>query len=894
MNRHVGAIANRLSLRPPQRRSLEILDRVTELLSPKANVDKVAALEALRQEFPTVTDFEREFPSLCFALATGVGKTRLMGAFIAYLHLAHGINNFFVLAPNLTIYKKLIADFTPNTAKYVFKGVAEFAIQPPELVTGDTYKDRAPLLSQLVTCRINVFNISKINSEVRGGKTPNIKKMSEYLGESYFEHLAGLNDLVVLMDESHRYRASAGVRAINELQPVLGLELTATPFVETAKGTEPFKNVIYDYPLGKALADGFVKEPAVVTRKNFKPVGMTPEAIERLKLEDGVRLHESVKVELETYARTTGEKIVKPFMLIIARDTTHAAQLVKLIVTELFDGRYAEKVIQVDSSKTGAEEDEMVARLLQVESTEEPTEIVVHVNMLKEGWDVTNLYTIVPLRAANARILIEQSIGRGLRLPYGKRTGVTAVDRLNIVAHDKFQEIVDEANKPDSAIRLTQVILEDPVAAEKTVTVVSQPMLAKMLGILPTGALVPPPPQPGERAKPVFTTPADQETAKAALAMMQKLASKVGTVPSLEKLLTPEVQSQVIAAVKASHKPIQATLAGVIAEPDFAAIVKKTAELMIDKSMNIPRIRVQPKDQVKTGFRPFTLDLSGMSFSPPDDELWVQHLRTGETETIGFGLQARPPARLADYIVIGLMDCPDINYDEHSDMLYDLAEQVIKHLGDYLEQADIAKVLRMHQKQIAQFVHAQMLNHFWEDLVEYEVEVTAGYMELKDSAFTASAGQAEMDFKHAPADKGKIASYVFTGFARCLFETQKFQSDTERMMAVILDREAQKWFKPAKRQFNIYYRFNHDSHDYVPDFAVETATHMYMLETKAKKDLTDPEVLAKKDAAAQWCAHASKFAAGHGGKPWVYALIPHDSVVLNMTLAGLVQQFRVK
>ncbi len=82
-----------------------------------------------------------------------------------------------------------------------------------------------------------------------------------------------------------------------------------------------------------------------------------------------------------------------------------------------FDGRYKAKVIQVDSSKTGAEEDEMIERLLKVEHTDEPTEIVIHVNMLKEGWDVTNLYTIVPLRAANARILIEQSIGRGLRCP---------------------------------------------------------------------------------------------------------------------------------------------------------------------------------------------------------------------------------------------------------------------------------------------------------------------------------------------------------------------------------------------------------------------------------------------------------------------------------------------
>ena len=143
----------------------------------------------------------------------------------------------------------------------------------------------------------------------------------------------------------------------------------------------------------------------------------------------------------------------------------------------------------------------------------------------------------------------------------------------------------------------------------------------------------------------------------------------------------------------------------------------------------------------------------------------------------------------------------------------------------------------------------------------------------------------------APSDKSKIATYVFTGFSRCLFETQKFQSDTERMMAVILDREAQKWFKPAKGQFSTWYRFAQDSHDYVPDFAVETATHMYMLETKAAKDMNSPEVLAKREAALQWCRNASTFTAKHGGKPWQYALIPHDNVASNMTLAGLVAQY---
>ena len=201
------------------------------------------------------------------------------------------------------------------------------------------------------------------------------------------------------MDASPLYRASAGVRAINELKPVLGLELTATPFTESARGPVHFKNVVYRYSLAQAMDDGFVKEPAVVTRKDFSPNGIPPAEIELIKLEDGIRLHENVKVELDTYARESGRPLVKPFVLVIARDTTHAAELDALIKSDaFFDGRFKDRVIQVDSSKTGAEEEAMVERLLRVEKADEPTEIVIHVNMLKEGWDVTNLYTIVPLQ----------------------------------------------------------------------------------------------------------------------------------------------------------------------------------------------------------------------------------------------------------------------------------------------------------------------------------------------------------------------------------------------------------------------------------------------------------------------------------------------------------------
>ena len=889
MNRHVNAIAGRLSLRHPQRHSLEILDRVTEIAPPKKGADVAASLAAIKSEFPNVTDFEREFPSLCFALATGVGKTRLMGAFISYLHLAHGINHFFVLAPNLTIYNKLITDFTPNTSKYVFAGIAEFATEPPTIITGDNYESgvaarHTPLPGFGQEVHINIFNISKINSEVRGGKAPRIKRLSEYIGQSYFEYLAGLDDLVLLMDESHRYRASAGVRAINELKPVLGLELTATPFVESPKGPVWFKNVIYDYRLAQAMADGFVKEPAVVTQKNFNPSQFNAAQLEQIKLEDGIRLHENTKVELETYARQAGQRIVKPFMLIIARDTTHAGQLMQQFQS-LFEGRYKDKVIQVDSSRTGAEEDEMVQRLLAVESPDEPTEIVIHVNMLKEGWDVTNLYTIVPLRAANARTLIEQSIGRGLRLPYGKRTGVSTVDRLNIVAHDRFQEIIDEANKPDSMIRLTQVILDPATDLQKMRTVVAQSKIEEQLhGASLTGPAGGPP-----QATPIFSGEVERGIAQAAYKVIQKYEN----LPSSNDLLKPEIQAQIVEEVKQAVTPSQQALPGMAAVPSIAEVVAKTAQLVVRQSIDIPRILVVPRGEMTTGFHAFTLDCSNIHYQPVERDLLIQHLRTHEQETLTYGGRMQPEQRLEDYLVRGLVDFDDISYDEHSDLLYDLAGQLVRHLRSYLSEEDARNVLIYHQKQLAAFVHAQMQEHHWEKATGYDVVVSKGFTDLKPSAYTARNGEPVQDFRQTVEDRSRISQMLFGGFQRGLYSVQKFDSDTERRLAIILDRDSQKWFRPASGQFQISYKQGVSQHDYQPDFVAETSDCIYMLEPKAKNEMASPDVLAKKEAAVTWCTRATTHALSNGGKPWKYVLLPHDMVDQNMTLSGLASQFAV-
>ena len=895
MNSDVNSIANRLSLRLPQRESLEILARVAESLaldrvvSGSLQPDLSNALKTIQSEFKTVTDFERDFPSLCFALATGVGKTRLMGAFITYLFRQRLSRHFFVLAPNLTIYNKLITDFTPNTSKYVFEGIAEFATNPPELITGDNYESgRGVRSEEAIQARmfdtspihINIFNISKINSEVRGDKAPRIKRLSEYIGQSYFDYLAGLHDLVLLMDESHRYRASAGVKAINELKPIIGLELTATPQVEAGGKTELFKNVIYSYPLSAAMKDGFVKEPAVATRENFDANNYDEAGLEKLKLEDGVRVHENSKVELEVFARDNGKPIVKPFMLIVAKDTTHANDLHKTIEDEVFfGGRYKGKVITVHSNLKGEEKDETVQQLLSVESRDNPTEIVIHVNMLKEGWDVTNLYTIVPLRAANSKTLVEQSIGRGLRLPYGKRVGVVAVDRLTIVSHDHFQEIIDEANKPDSIIRAGVVIGRDIPDRDLKVIEVAPLIVSKVAGDAS---------QPEQ--KPLFNTEREKEVAKATLEVIKQFER----LPSSNGLKSSDTLKKLVERVQLSVAPVQGELAGVTEQVNVAEVVAKTVDLYIESTIDIPKIVVLPKGTVTAGYREFNLDLKGVHLQPVAKDILIAHLNDHAQYRLISGDGIIPEERLEDYLVRGLVDFDDVNYDEHADLLYKLAGEMVKHLQSYLpNEDDVSNVLQYNQAPLVNLIHSQMQDHYEEKAGEYEAHVTKGFTTLRPGSYSIPVGEQPRDVRVPVEEKLLIRGMLFGGFKKCLYPAQRFQSDTERRFAVLLENDADvvKWFKPGKEAFQIYLK---GDAQYEPDFVVETKTAKLICEVKATKDMETQDVENKANAAVKWCEHATIHEKQVAGKPWAYLLIPHDAVNEAKTIQGLAATFTRK
>lgn len=894
MDKNSQYIKQRLSLREPLKESLDIVARLSKDLELKKEVDLEAELQKVQSLYPTCADFEREFPSLCFSIATGVGKTRLMGAFITYLYLEKGIRNFFILAPNLTIYEKLIKDFgEPGYEKYVFKGVAEFVHNQPLIITGDNYAQTGQLFSD-EEIRINIFNISKFNRDAtkatRGkekGMTPRIKRLSEFLGQSYWDYLSNLDDLVVLMDEAHRYHADASSKAINELKPVLGLELTATPLDERGNS---FKNVVYEYSLARALEDGkYVKNPAIATRKNFSTDGLTPKEIEQLKLEDAISIHKQTKSELEVYARNNNEKKVKPFVLVVCRDTTHAAEIYTYINSENFyHGEFKDKVLQIDSTTKKTEDIEK--QFVELEQYDNDIEIVIHVNMLKEGWDVNNLYTIVPLRAANAALLIEQTIGRGLRLPYhGQRTGEYAVDKLTVIAHDNFDKVIEEAQKPESVLnKMSYITIDKDDIKERKEVLTSVSVTEKEIEKEQTRIDKIANEQEKQKAN-------NKLDAKRALIYVLPSFKSSDGVNKYDDLNKPEVKQKAIEKVRDYYTAgqLNAFADELIAEAEasYDEIVSSNKKNIIE----IPRIALS-QGQVDVWFENFDLDTSeGFDYDILDEELMVVEL-TGErkTETIGVQHGAFSNIGPVSQVVSEIINFPEIDYDDNAELLHKLAKQAVEHLKSKVEDLDQLRLLvRQYRKVIAGRIYDQLKEHLNLSEPEYLEPSVLPFTRIEPWNFSVIDTN-RRHYKDVISPKSLIPKLVFSGFEKACHLEYKFDSKTEQDFSYILENDDNvlKWLRPAPNQFRIYWSNN--SKQYFPDFVVETDDIIYMVETKAADQLTAPDVLEKKKAALKYCEHASEFTGKNGGKPWKYLLIPHDEVKYSNSFDYLVKVYNKK
>lgn len=392
-------------------------------------------------------------------LATGVGKTYLMAAFIEYLR-RQGVGNVVIVTPGKIVQAKTVQNFTQGSPRYI-----EGSPVPPEVVTPQDYSawvarqngDGALSYGRDVPSLAFVFNIQQLiapsNAEgaTHGNNQQAQRRKPRRFDENagvLFDYLRSLDDLVVIADESHLYSTSAEKfhSALEELDPAACVGLTAS--------TSADDHVIYRYPLWLAIQDEYVKQPVLAFRKGGYG---TDEASEEQQLADACQLRQIKQRFYDSWARNNGFSHLNAVLFVVCADTDHATQVTSLLRTPRFFGDDI-AVLQVDSNH---DDDTTNGLLERLDEPDSPVLAVVSVNKLKEGWDVKNIAVVVTLRAMASDVLTQQTMGRGLRLPFGSYTHVRQIDQLDIIAHQSFRELLETENV------LVQFGLEDAVEDAK-------------------------------------------------------------------------------------------------------------------------------------------------------------------------------------------------------------------------------------------------------------------------------------------------------------------------------------------------------------------------------------------------------------------------------------------
>ena len=874
-------ISGVMSLRKPQAESLKILDKIMGSVNLAKNADLSSNLSIVNRLYPICTNFEREFMSLTFALATGVGKTRLMGAFIAYLYTQHNVRNFFVVAPGTTVYEKLKQDLgNPANPKYVFKGLGCFT-STPYIIADDDYRDKSLNLS-LNDINIFVFNIDKFNKE-----ESKMRDINEYLGQSFYKELAALDDLVLIMDESHHYRAKRGWSALNDLHPLLGLELTATPYVRSSTKQVNFKNVVYEYPLSAAIADGYTRTPMAMTRKDIDFYNFGDNETDILMLNDGLLNHQKVKAELQSYAQNNNLPVVKPFMLVVCKDTEHAKVIEDYIKSDDFaNGDYKNKVITVHSKQSGAESDANMQLLLSVERADNPVEIVIHVNMLKEGWDVNNLYTIVPLRTAASKILREQMVGRGLRLPYGKRTGNEIVDCVVLTAHDKFDDIIREAQRGDSIFKAGNVIFAETLEKQHTeaaqITLVEAPdeeaeAVCQKLNLTPN------------KASYDFVKKTETQITEVMTGFLTYRENAKKSCTHNYESIKEKLKEEIVQKAKENKD-----LGEIFSKNEFplAAWIDekadKTYKQIKEKFIPIPQIKVSDSGVQEYCFIDFDLNLDEFKrFVPIENEILIQNL-TDPSEmlhikghAIDFG-GYNPLKKILAF----LREKPEIDYEKCSDLLFKLISQCCAYFEDKHGENGMQNIVMMYKRNIAEIIYKQMMQHFYcdEGLIVEEVLSGRNYNLRSNYTFIKKLNLCDT------FTANEVRNILFEGIKKGVFATAKFDSAPEVNFARLLERDqdVKNWLRPAAQEFKLTYN---NGNQYHPDFVVETENMIYLTEVKGEDKLNDPDVIAKKKTGIRYCHIVSDWAKASGYKEWRYLFIPSQQIRSNSTFKNLAAQF---
>lgn len=487
-----------------QREAIETLIYVYEIAkirSRKALLEQYAPADS-EIRLPAYDDFAR----FCTKMATGSGKTKVMSMAIVWQYFNAVRENeddyaktFLIIAPNVIVFERLKSDFEGRrifTLDPLIPRELKISWEFDCIMRGDA--ERAPADGMLFLTNIQQL-YDRTEQKKNNHDEPDI--MTEMLGPKPKDDMnSDVNGFVttlskragrmlILNDEAHHTHDEESewnkvIRRLHTDLPVAAqLDFSATPRFQKGR---LFPWVISDYPIKQAIVDNIVKRP-VKGVATFEEARSDVASIRyQVYLTAGVERWREYRDQLAPMKK-------KPLLFIMMNTTDEAddvADWLRKAHPSEFAGDHKTLVIHTDKSGEVKTKDLDVARKLarEVDDPACPTNAIVSVLMLREGWDVQNVTVVVGLRpyTAAANILPEQAIGRGLRLMF---RGGNYAERVDIIGNKAFLAFVDDLEKLED-IKLDsfevgkdklKIIAIEPQLPEKAAYDLSLPRLSPML-----------------------------------------------------------------------------------------------------------------------------------------------------------------------------------------------------------------------------------------------------------------------------------------------------------------------------------------------------------------------------------------------------------------------------
>lgn len=771
--------------------------------------------------------------------ATGVGKTFVIGGVIDYLAQARQWSNFAVIVPGRTILEKTVANFTQGSARDI---ASKLGVKIA-LVTVENF-DSPEVARQMENPEIVKVFVFTVQALLRPNEAlrRRTRTFSEGLGAELYQWLADAGDLVVLADEHHLYYGEQFSNALRGLRPQAIIGLTATPHRDT-----PIEQIIFRYPLASAIAEKWVKTPVIVGRKDDRSDLVT-------RLNDGVTLLECKRSALVAYELSTHtQPNVNPFMLVVASNTSEANEIVGILRSDEFrEGKYRDAVLQVDSTVTEEREPGMWARLEAVDSSDSDVRIVVSVRMLKEGWDVRSVYVLLSTQPSISNMLTEQVLGRGLRLPFSTYTGVEMLDTLEIVAHEKFAQLLARAGVLNQSMisYRTQTIVTTDQNGAIAVTTSQTPVGDGMVKIDSSE----------EREDAAVDAWAAEELEAPGAIAISSLGSRFGAAATETGDLSrpPVSMSSTVPPIhlpRLRQVPVarRRSLSEVTDEDQIEALGRRLRAQPEDelRRIQITAVHVKGSDGVvRSEVRQVTAtDLISSAATLDVDIDWsrselVRHIL--QLPMVDAGADARAvervnAERLVDAFIRGLGD-------EAPALLAAYAGRSAVRLGQHIQQE-----MRNTGTGIA-------YTDRYEDILFAPVRVLGTRIESDDL-------------------RGKFAtSIAYNGWARSVFSHAWFDSTPERTLALILDEEPDVtwWARLLNGDLSIVWG---TGQNYNPDLLAAVGSDRWLIEVKADNKMTDVDVQAKRQSAKAWVNYVNGLSeVTNRGERWNYLLVSESDI----------------